>query len=364
MSHAQERSEKNCLNCGTTVLGRYCHKCGQENIVPHETFGHMVKHFFYDITHFDSQFFDSVKYLVTRPGFLSKQYMLGKRASYLNPIKMYVFTSAVFFLIFFSLYSVNPNISEAIILSENEFKKAEIAAYEKSKNKKDSLAIGQVFDLMRSGSDTTSEKKVDSAFKKKIKRDNNRGINFSYENVEYKSLSEYDSIQKTLGAAERDNWFKKAITRKNLQLKDKYTGDNNKLLKDIGNKFIHSFPYMLFVSLPLYALFLKLLYIRNKKFYFADHGIFLVHLYIFTFILLLFFFGLEQLDEETGWGWLGFIQAALIFYGIWYAYRSMRNFYEQGFGKTLLKFILLNFLCFISLIFLFTLFLLISVMQV
>src|SRR6186997_2178628 len=65
----------------------------------------MVTHFFYDITHFDSNFFTTVEDLLFKPGFLSKEYMIGRRARYLHPVKMYVFTSAIFFLLFFSFFS-------------------------------------------------------------------------------------------------------------------------------------------------------------------------------------------------------------------------------------------------------------------
>ena len=103
MSHRPERKEKNCLNCGTTVHGKYCHVCGQENAEPKETFWGMVTHFFNDITHFDGKFFTTLKDLLFRPGFLSAEYVKGRRMSYLNPVRMYVFTSAIFFLIFFSI---------------------------------------------------------------------------------------------------------------------------------------------------------------------------------------------------------------------------------------------------------------------
>ncbi|HEX5655380.1 MAG TPA: DUF3667 domain-containing protein, partial [Chitinophagaceae bacterium] len=105
MSHIPLRKEKDCLNCGTIVQGRYCHECGQENVLPKESFWHMVTHFLYDITHFDSKFFETIKDLAFKPGFLSIEYMKGRRASYLHPVKMYVFTSAVFFLLFFSVFS-------------------------------------------------------------------------------------------------------------------------------------------------------------------------------------------------------------------------------------------------------------------
>ena len=110
MSHGKERKEKDCLNCGTAVYGRYCHVCGQENAEPKETFFGMVAHFFYDITHFDGKFFTTLKDLLFYPGFLSAEYMKGRRMSYLNPIRMYVFTSAIFFLIFFSISELEKRI--------------------------------------------------------------------------------------------------------------------------------------------------------------------------------------------------------------------------------------------------------------
>jgi hypothetical protein len=106
VSHLDERKQKNCLNCNAQVQGKYCHICGQENIEPEENVWHLVTHFFNDITHFDGKFFSTLKLLILKPGFLPAEYKMGRRASYLNPIRMYLFTSFVFFLVFFSLYKI------------------------------------------------------------------------------------------------------------------------------------------------------------------------------------------------------------------------------------------------------------------
>ena len=96
MSHLKERKEKKCLNCNALIYGRFCHICGQENLIPKETFLYLVRHFIEDLTLFDGKFFATLKYLLLRPDFLSYEYMRGRRLSYLNPIRMYVFTSAIF----------------------------------------------------------------------------------------------------------------------------------------------------------------------------------------------------------------------------------------------------------------------------
>src|SRR5579859_1546462 len=102
MSGHHLRHDKTCLNCGHLVEERFCTHCGQENLEPKESVGHIVGHFFADITHFDSKLFTTLKDLILRPGFLTREYVAGRRMSYLNPIRMYVFSSAVFFLALFA----------------------------------------------------------------------------------------------------------------------------------------------------------------------------------------------------------------------------------------------------------------------
>ena len=102
MSHLKERSSKDCLNCGTEVAGRFCQQCGQENVEVKESFFQLLRHFVEDLTHFDGKLWKTVKLLLFKPGSLTKLYVEGKRASYIHPIRMYIFVSAVFFLFMFT----------------------------------------------------------------------------------------------------------------------------------------------------------------------------------------------------------------------------------------------------------------------
>ncbi len=362
MSHTPLRKEQDCLNCGTVVQGRYCHECGQENTEPKETFWHMVTHFFYDITHFDGSFFITLKDLLFKPGFLSGEYMLGRRKKYLHPVRMYVFTSAVFFLVFFALFQVseddissggnNAKAKEGLNIAKEE-------AFKNAKTKADSAEITKGFELL--GSDEEEDIYIDTVSA------NKGGISFRFgRNVNnYATLKEYDSVQNSLPKEKRDAGITKIVTRKSVQLNEKYKGDQAKIAKELINKFLHTFPYLLFVSLPLYALFLKLLYIRHrKKYFFADHGVFLIHLYVFSFLFLLFFFAIDKLKNKIHVSDLEYVQAILIFVGLFYTLKAMKNFYQQGWGKTILKFILFNILCFISIMILFAIFLVVSFYQI
>ena len=359
MSHTPLRKETNCLNCNATVLGRYCQACGQENTEPKETFWHMF-------THFDGSFFVTLKDLLFKPGFLSKEYMLGRRKKYLHPVRMYVFTSAVFFLVFFSLFYVSENdIAKADqrAKTERSFSTIKEESLKNAKTKEDSARIIKGLEFL-GYNEIEESQKPDTVIRSK---NNKSGFNFTVggDVSKYKTLEEYDSVQKALPENKRDVWLTKVFTRRSIGLNEKYKGDQQKIAIELINKFIHSIPYLLFVSLPLYALFLKLLYIRHRKqYYFADHGVFLIHLYVFTFLFLLLYFGLDKLEKQTHWKGIGIVQTIFILTGLFYTLKAMKNFYKQGWGKTIIKFMIFNVLCVISLVILFALFLAITYYQI
>ncbi|MFN2440519.1 MAG: hypothetical protein ABR503_15045, partial [Chitinophagaceae bacterium] len=102
----------------------------------------------------------------------------------------------------------------------------------------------------------------------------------------YKSTREYDSVQRTRPEEKRDNWLERIITRKGIEINQKYKSNIRAGANILLNDFLHKLPYMLFISLPLFALILKLLYIRHKNFYYSDHTIFTLFHYILSFMLL------------------------------------------------------------------------------
>ena len=366
MSHSPIREEKDCLNCGAIVQGRYCQDCGQENLIPKETFWHMVTHFFEDITHFDGSFFTTMKDLLFKPGFLTKEYMRGRRKAYLHPIRMYVFTSAVFFLVFFSMIKIKESDIEILkdgSKTEKVLNELESEALKKADSAKDSIAIEKTKEFFGIADSLGKQTQDSSGIVKGEMGSRKLSLDFGSAG-KYSSVTEYDSIQNGLLKKDKDGFFMKILNKKLVGINEKYKGKESKLFSDIGNIFLHSFPYLLFVSLPLYALFLKLLYVRRKKFYYADHGVFLIHIYIFTFLFLLLFFVVNKLADSIQWGVFDFLKGILVLTGLFYTLKAMRNFYDQRWGKTILKFILFNFLCSVTAIILFSLFAMFSVFQI
>jgi hypothetical protein len=247
----------------------------------------MVTHFLEDIFHFDSKFFATTKYLFTRPGFLSKEYSVGKRASYFHPIRMYLFTSALFFFVFFAFFAPGE-------VKEDAKYSATKADYQDMANQNSALQSGE------------------------------------------------------------SNWMFESIRKKLTEVSLSDNADH--LQRSLIDKFLHKLPYLLFVSLPLYAFYLSLIHRRLKSFFYSDHAVFLIHIYIFTFILLLFMMGLLLLLPRIGVDIAWLIFMVLSVYAAAYVYFSMLRFYRQSRAKTLFKFILFNLLSLVSLMVLFGLF--------
>ena len=99
MSHKSPiRKDKTCLNCNHVVAERFCPNCGQENTDTRKTFYHLFVHFFEDLTHYENAFWKTIRNLLFKPAALTKEYLSGKRLSYLAPVRLYIFISFVTFL--------------------------------------------------------------------------------------------------------------------------------------------------------------------------------------------------------------------------------------------------------------------------
>jgi len=154
------------------------------------------------------------------------------------------------------------------------------------------------------------------------------------------------------------------MSRKVININDKYRYNGRAFWKNANEKFMHSIPQMMFVSLPLVALILQLLYVRRKQFYYVNHVIFTVNLYIAVYILFLFSYGLSGISEWTGLVFFDLLSAVVSLVMFFYLYKSMRNFYQQRRGKTIFKFFLFLFLFFILMALLMVIYFFTSALQI
>lgn len=81
-----------CLNCGAPRAGRFCSQCGEEKIDrDHLKLGSFARRALEDFTDLEhSKFFGTLFSLVRRPGFLTQEYLRGRKKAYLGPVKLYL----------------------------------------------------------------------------------------------------------------------------------------------------------------------------------------------------------------------------------------------------------------------------------
>ncbi len=144
---AHGRHNKNCLNCGTPLTDTFCAHCGQKDLPRRQTLRELFDNFISSFWSYEGKFFLTTRYLITKPGFLAKEYNEGKREKYYHPARMYVFISFVFFFLFFTI--VNDEGKDEII----ELDKSDI---QQLKNDFGNPKIDSLLDrLPRSPDDTT-----------------------------------------------------------------------------------------------------------------------------------------------------------------------------------------------------------------
>ena len=88
-----------CLNCGTELKGPFCYFCGQPDRNFMRFFPALLRDLMEDLLDLDSRFMRTIKPLFFKPGRLTRDYMDGRRFRYAPPMRLYIFSSIVFFLL-------------------------------------------------------------------------------------------------------------------------------------------------------------------------------------------------------------------------------------------------------------------------
>jgi len=87
-----------CLNCGTALTGPFCSECGQRDVAPYPSLRELVVDAFWELSGWDGRFATTVRALVARPGKLTHEFLEGRRARYISPLRLYLMCSLVYFL--------------------------------------------------------------------------------------------------------------------------------------------------------------------------------------------------------------------------------------------------------------------------
>ncbi len=312
MSKHHLRKEHNCENCGYPVEKRFCTACGQENIETRQSFGHLVKHFAEDFTHYEGNVWKTVKYLLFRPAYLTKTYLAGKRMQYVAPVKLYIFISFVAFFLPGLLPHLNTGKGPGALKT-----------------------VGQKLETISNKLDKLDDSLQANKASAQGRHDSVTSLPLTY--ADYRSVEEYDSIQHTLPESKRDGLFDRYYNRKMAG----YNKIDPEVFKEKFNeKIAHNFPKALFFYLPLFAFVLWLFHGKKKWLYF-DHAIFTLH--YFSFLLLLItirniVFNLIPWYFLISPGTLSLVFGIIIWlWSVFYFYRGHRRLYEESRAVSRLK---------------------------
>jgi hypothetical protein len=344
------RHENNCLNCGTILQGNFCHVCGQENLEIKEGFSHVMNHAVSDYFHFDHQFFHTIKPLLFKPGYLTVEYMAGRRMQYLHPIKTYIFISVIYFLLLFQ--------------SGHEV----VKVTDHTKQVKSGKATDSIDNKI------AKNPNIRNAAKKKILTQatpaQHPGINYkiggkniphdgSFSNtnivIDDSTYKEYLDKQNKLPASKRAGFIDRAISKKVLTYHEKY----GKMAEEVFiEELKHNIPKMMFLLLPLAAVIIGITFRKNKKYY-VEHLIYTFHLHSFIFLFLAIILLLQKIIPY-GWGVISWLNWLAAIYVAWYLYSSLRVVYQRSKLRTITKMIGISFTYLFAFIFCFALVLILT----
>lgn len=336
-----------CLNCAhpLDISDKFCPNCSQANSLKKLSIKDFFEEFFSNIMSYDNRLFRTLIVLITRPGRITKEYIDGKRVSFTNPFRFLLSLAIIYFLLigienkFESLDRLalgNPlaNLDLKKQLNDVEFdneqeKQIAFAALDSLQlgnliantlSKKDSIILSDPTTYYKELEDKTFFSRYTSKidfFKTLIKKDTVYSIN---------NVTDKYTLPIT-----QENRIAFNLSQSFLKIERRPSA----FINDIFSKL----PVTTFFFLPVFTLFISLAYIR-KKYSYTDHLIFSFHNQSLLFILLIISYFVNAL--------LNFgIEGIVLFIFLIYLYKAMRNFYQQGRFKTLIKLVLLNTIFFV-----------------
>ena len=85
-----------CLNCGAELDGAFCSACGQRSVPADPTVAELAGDAWQELSGYDGRIAATFRSLL-QPGRLTLDYLSGKRARYLSPLKLYFTLSLIYF---------------------------------------------------------------------------------------------------------------------------------------------------------------------------------------------------------------------------------------------------------------------------
>ena len=381
---AAPATEPVCRNCGAAVSGAYCAACGQKAEALRQPVHRFVRDAVTEFFGLDSRVWRTAGALVFRPGTLTQAYFGGRRQAYLRPLRVYLTSTLLFF---FLLSVIDPvGRGRSVLQGDGASDSLRVSAL----IARNDSALARGSGGIRGRLDARIDSAVGDALANAAPGDT-AGVRAVRDTLAQKSLAERgdadtshsDSLQ---AAADRrrlrvEQAILGTLPPDSLVLADDIRGAARMIVPDsagftsagdglgllrgdavrgiLGARtraersdriaaFIRTaigyVPTVLFLLLPLFALLLKLLYAR-RDWYYSEHLVFGLHTHAYAFVAFTALTGLAFAFRETTA--TGKLAAVWLIGGIalsipLYFFVAQKRVYGQGWGKTILKALLLG----------------------
>jgi hypothetical protein len=320
-SKDRHRHLTQCENCGAHLTGHYCAQCGQAAVDYRRSFRHVIADVLDSFLNWDSKFFATIALLILKPWRLTNEFLAGKRARYVNPLRLYLLASILFF------FAVNYG-ARGLKFEPGKLSPKDRAELEADLKREDfpPAAREKLEALLRESSPSPAPSPPTNAPSPPTAPGTDK------QRQEYGKIGErpfvvFDSKSSTP--------FEKWIE---ARAKEKMGEHGTKMGLFIATLF-SNLPYMMLCCIPLFAFVLKILYSRRHIFY-IDHLIYALHIHTFAYVgimlIVLATIGLNRVVPGPIAGW---IIALLWIAFVIQIFLSIRRVYRQGWFISIFKFL-------------------------
>ena len=326
-----------CLNCGTELKGPFCYFCGQPDKNFMRFFPALFRDLVEDLLDLDSRFMRTLKPLLFKPGRLTRDYMNGRRFRYAPPMRVYIFSSIVFFLLaaFLSSDAISTDdvkvVNDRSIVhigtdSETERREIEKALDALPPGVREHINVEQIETEEGDG-------EVDAD-------------GFELDDIQFNDKP-WDRETNPVAIRWLPDWVNDRINDEieGSPQKAEQINENPNLIVD---KVFDILPATMFLLLPVVALIFKFWYLFAKRYY-VEHLIFSLHNHSFIFVvLILILLGGLTGDLLASYEYTTAVNAVewlTIIISIWiplYLLISLRTVYQQNWFLTLGKFFVIG----------------------
>lgn len=377
-----------CENCGTALSGEFCSQCGQHAIDYRRSLFRVLLDALDSFLNWDTKFLHSLNVLLLRPWQLTNDFNSGRRARYVHPLRLYLIASIIFFLLARAINWETPSSVDLTPQDRTELvtSLAQLTGPDSplSPEQREKIEVARTKLAESEGALTDSERgELKKAFREFIKSSVRKKIT-PEERVKMSRMiaripepadipdpptpsidsppgaqpppapsisippkpKKQDKLHLTVGPNDGDKspfetWLEGQIKEK--------IGEDGTRAKLFMETVRSNIPAMMLCCVPLFAFILKLLYIRQRRYY-VEHLVYALHIHSFLYVAVIItslaVMGAKQTVPALS-GWIiGLMSCAIVVL----IFLSIRRVYRQGWFFTMVKFLFGGLIYFIILV--------------